>query len=259
MGRNKIVEEIDFEFTPQTEQHIYTIQQSEDSKKELEKSREKREKEDEGEEDILIIIDGAKIKMGIHLGTFSVFTDTPTIQGKTVGTVVEKQLLNFSFKDGFKLMSIMGDWLEVGTAKFQDNYVLLKKSKIMAMGKMPGNTPPETGMIEFIDSGQINIPENINTDGLPVPDYVPTPKVIDFFLTDENDVRVEGGAYDEPIFLHIKTVGFINKKATIKLEDSKVDYYLKGVKLEGNIIKDYLITQNEEIIKLDVKKPIEVI
>ena len=35
---------------------------------------------------------------------------------------------------------------------------------------MPGNIPTETGKIEFVDSGQINVPESIDTKGAPLPE-----------------------------------------------------------------------------------------
>ncbi|WP_185147304.1 hypothetical protein [Chryseobacterium binzhouense] len=34
---------------------------------------------------------------------------------------------------------------------------------MLGSGKMPGNVPTESGKIEFLDSGQINVPENITT------------------------------------------------------------------------------------------------
>lgn len=61
-------------------------------------------------------------------------------------------------------------WQDFGTAKVQDNYVLLKKSTLPGIGKLPGNIPPESGKIEFVDSGQINEPESIDTTGAPVPE-----------------------------------------------------------------------------------------
>ena len=54
-------------------------------------------------------------------------------------------------------------WQDFVTVKVQDNFVLLKKSTLPVTGKMPGNIPPETGKIEFVDSGQINVPESLNT------------------------------------------------------------------------------------------------
>ncbi|MCY0971100.1 hypothetical protein [Chryseobacterium wangxinyae] len=74
-------------------------------------------------------------------------------------------------------MLSLKEWQEFATVNVQDNYALLKKSTLPGTGKMPGNVPPESGKIEFVDSGQVNVPESINTTGAPVP---------------ENDIKVNG-------------------------------------------------------------------
>ena len=82
------------------------------------------------------------------MGEFKVLTDVPTTQDKLTGTIVEKQIPNFTFYDGFQMISLT-QWQDFGTAKVQDNEVLLKKSFLPGVGKMPGNVPPETGKIEL--------------------------------------------------------------------------------------------------------------
>ncbi|WP_053328327.1 hypothetical protein [Chryseobacterium gallinarum] len=131
--------------------------------------RAENEEKDKAEEGLLLAIDGAKIKFNAHMGTFKVLNNVPTTQDKLTGTVVEKQIPNFIFDDGFQMISLT-DWQDFGTAKVQDNYVLLKKSTLPGTGKMPGNVPPETGKIEFVTSGQVNIPESIDAKGAPVPE-----------------------------------------------------------------------------------------
>lgn len=140
----------------------------EEINEELKKSKEEREEKDKADADQLIVINGAKIKFNAHLGEFKVLNDVPTTQDKLTGTIVEKQIPNFTFYDGFQMISLT-DWLDFGTVKVQENEVLIKKSKLPSVGKMPGNIPPETGNIEFIDSGQVHVPENINTEGAPIP------------------------------------------------------------------------------------------
>jgi hypothetical protein len=135
----------------------------------MEKNREEREEKDKTSEDQLIVIHGAKIKFNTHLGEFKVLSDVPTTQDKLTGTIVEKQIPNFTFYDGFQMISLT-NWLDFGTVQVQENEVLIKKSKLPGVGKMPGNIPPETGNIEFVDSGQVHIPESINTEGAPLPD-----------------------------------------------------------------------------------------
>lgn len=134
----------------------------------MEEKRAENEEKDKKQEGLLLAIDGAKIKFNTHLGTFKVLNDVPTTQDKLTGTIVDKQTLNFIFDDGF-ILTKPTEWQNFGSAKVQDNEVLLKKSFLPGVGAIPG-TPPETGKVEFIDSGQVNIPENIDPKGAPVPE-----------------------------------------------------------------------------------------
>ncbi|MBD3907211.1 hypothetical protein NAL32_21180 [Chryseobacterium sp. Ch-15] len=52
----------------------------------------------------MLVIGGAKIKFNAHLGEFKVLNDVPTTQGKLTGTIVEKQIPNFTFYDGFQMI-----------------------------------------------------------------------------------------------------------------------------------------------------------
>ena len=137
----------------------------------MQQIKEVRQKEDEKQEGQLLAIHGAKIKFNSHMGEFKVLNDVPTTQGKLTGTTVEKQILNFTFYDGFQMLSLT-EWQDFGTVKVQDNEALIKKSTLPGTGKMPGNVPPESGKIEFVDSGQVNVPESITTTGAPVPENV---------------------------------------------------------------------------------------
>lgn len=135
----------------------------------MEKNREEREEKDKNDENLLIVIDGAKIKFNAHLGEFKVLNDVPTTQGKLTGTIIENQISNFTFYDGFQMLTLTA-WQDFGTVYVQDNFVLLKKSTLIGVGKMPGNIPPETGKIEFLDAGQKNEPESVDTEGAPAPE-----------------------------------------------------------------------------------------
>lgn len=103
----------------------------------MEKIREERAEKDKATEDLLIAIHGAKIKFNAHLGEFKVLNDVPTTQGKLTGTIVEKQIPNFTFYDGFQMISLT-EWQDFGTAKVQDNFVLLKKIHITRNRKIAG-------------------------------------------------------------------------------------------------------------------------
>lgn len=154
----------------ESEQQLLAIQKvMEANTQVLEEDVAKEEAKEEALVDQLVVIAGAQIKMGAHMGEFSVLQDVPTTQDKPTGTIVEKTIANFSFMDGFQLISILGDWQDFGTYQVQDHAVLLKKSKLQAIGKMPGKKRPETGTIEFVNSGQINSPTVLQTKGAPVP------------------------------------------------------------------------------------------
>jgi len=157
--------------TPERQQKREVENALAENREMMQEKREEQKKEEQKTESQLFIINQAKIKMNSHIGTFKVLNDVPTIQDKPVGTTVEKSPANFSFLDGFQVLSVTGDWQDTGTAKYQDNNALIKKSTLMVTGKMPPPSAPiETGKIEFIDSGQINVIEKINTSGIPVPD-----------------------------------------------------------------------------------------
>lgn len=139
------------------------------NKQKQDDQRKENENKDKTEEGLLLAIDGAKIKFNAHMGTFKVLNNVPTTQDKLTGTVVEKQIPNFIFDDGFQMLTL-AEWQDFGSAKVQENFVLLKKSTLPGTGKMPGSVPPETGKIEFVTSGQVNAPESIDGNGAPVPD-----------------------------------------------------------------------------------------
>lgn len=152
-----------------------------ENRRKMEEQRAVFDQKDSTDQGLLLSIDGAKIKFNAHMGEFKVLTDVPTTQGKLTGTIVEKQVANFTFYDGFKILTTT-QWSNFGSAKVQENFVLLKKSILPATGKMPGNAPIETGKIEFVTSGQINIPESLDTKGAPVPT--------------QEDVKVNGYYYN---------------------------------------------------------------
>ncbi|WP_216824222.1 hypothetical protein [Capnocytophaga canimorsus] len=217
--------------TPEVQQKRAVENTLIENQKEVKKKREEQKEEEQKTEDQLFVINNAKIKMGSHMGTFKVLNNTPTIQGKTVGTKVEKSPANFSFLDGFQILSVTGDWQDIGTAKYQDNEALIKKSTLMVTGKMPPpNAPIETGKIEFIDSGQINIPENINTTGMPVP---------------QNELISESEYKLESEYIHNHFLEVANEMVG-KLENDDSNYLYKFYKkFNQNTIKNPII----EVVK----------
>ena len=223
------------------------------NQKRMEAIEEEQEKEDKAQDDQLFVINGAKVKFGPHIGTFKVLSDTPTIQSKTVGTEIEKSPANFSFMDGFQLLSLTL-WQDIGTAKYQDNLALIKKSTIMGTGKMPpANAPIESGKIEFIDSGQINVPENIDTTGMPLPEYMPKPQIIEVYYTDLEGNKIEKGVIGQEVYLVIEGNKLEGETITLNLFDPTIDFEYKGKHLTNDILENYTFkNDDEEHIKLKI-------
>lgn len=193
--------------------------------KKMQEIREEREKEDEKQEGQLLAIHGAKVKFNSHMGEFKVLNDVPTTQGKLTGTTVEKQIPNFTFNDGFQMLSLT-EWQDFGTVNVQDNFALLKKSTLPGTGKMPGNVPPESGKIEFVDSGQVNVPESITTTGAPVPVNVTVLQKFLIHFRRPSSYKGEFGfdwMRDEYIY-PITPVNGSNKELSLDISKLKTEY-----------------------------------
>ena len=225
--------------TPERQQKREVENTLAENREMMQEKREEQKKEEQKTESQLFIINQAKIKMNSHIGTFKVLNDVPTIQDKTVGTTVEKSPANFLFSDGFQVLSVIGDWQDTGTAKYQDNNALIKKSTLMVTGKMPPPSAPiETGKIEFIDSGQINVIEKINTSGIPVPenenpDFDIKIKVIKDSFVPLGIVDFEGNQENKVI------------KFEMKISGKGVNRWHLQIKSNGNLIKDIYSSSQE--------------
>ena len=232
--------------TPEQQEERASQVVAQRNQKRMEAIEEEQEKEDKAQEDQLFVINGAKVKFGPHIGTFKVLSDTPTIQSKTVGTQIENAPLNFTFEDGFQLLTLT-QWQDMGDAKFQGNVALIKKSTIVSTGKMsPANAPIESGKIEFIDSGQINIPENIDTTGMPLlaNNNPPCIKEVIFFTSDGKEILKNGKThnlcYGEPFYIEVITENIPDDTPmTITLKDTKISF--EG-QLKENKIKTILLS-----------------
>ena len=232
--------------TPEQQEERASQVVAQRNQKRMEAIEEEQEKEDKAQEDQLFVINGAKVKFGPHIGTFKVLSDTPTIQSKTVGTQIENAPLNFTFEDGFQLLTLT-QWQDMGDAKFQGNVALIKKSTIVSTGKMsPANAPIESGKIEFIDSGQINIPENIDTTGMPLlaNNNPPCIKEVIFFTSDGKEILKNGKThnlcYGEPFYIEVITENIPDDTPmTITLKNTKISF--KG-QLKENKIKTTLLS-----------------
>ncbi|WP_314199850.1 peptidase [Capnocytophaga sputigena] len=102
----------------------------------------------------LLITDGAEFICGVHKGSFRTNYQWDTINDKGIGRQCDVLPENFTFTDGFQILSI-GTWQRIGsTTTFNDEYPLLFRSTIQITGKMPGNNPPETYNLQFTNAGQ---------------------------------------------------------------------------------------------------------
>ena len=235
------------------------IQEKREIERELSKGSEEmkpikasQQKELKSKQDQLFVIDGAKVKFGPHIGTFKVLNKTPTIQSKTIGTEIEKSPANFTFMDGFQLLTLT-QWQDVGTVKFQDNLALIKKSTIMGTGKMPpANAPIESGKIEFIDSGQINAPKNIDTTGMPLPEYVPKSQTIEIYYTNLEGDKIEEAIIGEEIYLVLESKNMIGQVIDVALSDNTRDFEYEVQILKDDILKNLTINKNIQQERLKV-------
>ena len=238
--------------TPEQQEERASQVVAQRNQKRMEAIEEEQEKEDKAQEDQLFVINGAKVKFGPHIGTFKVLSDTPTIQSKTVGTQIENAPLNFTFEDGFQLLTLT-QWQDVGDAKFQGNVALIKKSTIVSTGKMsPANAPIESGKIEFIDSGQINVPENIDTTGMPLPEYMPKPQIIEVYYTDLEGNKIDKRKIGQEMYLVIEGNKLEGKKANFDLYDDEMDFEYNGERLKDDILKGYTF-KNPKTEKIKLK------
>ncbi|NRS90771.1 ribosomal protein L12E/L44/L45/RPP1/RPP2 [Flavobacterium sp. 7E] len=133
-----------------------------------EEAREERKKEEKAADDLKLVLDTAKLQCDLcvnPIGDLKVNFKTPTIQGKKIATVKEKDMKSVMFKGNCKKspqsaspcasMMQLGDWEDVGTIKVQDQFPLLLKSTIKCnYGGVP---------IKITDCAQVNEPADIES------------------------------------------------------------------------------------------------
>ena len=126
----------------------------------------------------------------------------------------------------------------------------------MGTGKMPpANAPIESGKIEFIDSGQINAPKNIDTTGMPLPEYVPKPQIIEVYYTDLEGNKIEKGVIGQEVYLVVEGNKLEGETSDLYLEDPDIDFEYQGEYLLNDTLKNYTFKSDNERIKLKVITP----
>ncbi|MFZ4861160.1 hypothetical protein ACL9RF_03160 [Sphingobacterium sp. Mn56C] len=194
----------------------------------LAKARDLEEKE---LADQLVVVDGATVKIANHVGLFRVLRTVASTQGKATGTIADRKGANFVFRDGFEITAVLGNWQNYGSFLVQNNAVLLKKSTLKVMGKMPGNSPPETGCIEIIDPGQVHIPACIGAG-----EVIPAPEIeeLDFDLQLEH-IKADFMPFGIPDFVGDKENATINFKLTVR--GKGIDQWLLKIEHRGQTIR----------------------
>lgn len=79
-----------------------------------------------------------------------------------------------------------------------------------------------------------------------------TPKLIAFYLTDEEGRRIEEYAVGDTIILNILTENRIGEKLKINLGDATHDFEYQGSVLYNDTIENFTITKDEEQLSLKV-------
>ena len=78
------------------------------------------------------------------------------------------------------------------------------------------------------------------------------PRIVEYYITDANNKRIEETGPGETIFLVIDTRNLIGEKLTINLDDQTVDFVYGNETLVNDTLKDYEIGKNLEKIELKV-------
>ena len=177
----------------------------------IEEARKENKKEEDAEDGLKFVIDGAKLKCDLCTvpeGDLKVNYDTPSTQDKRTATVVEKDKTSLIFKGNCKkspqssspCASVMklADWKDVGTVYFQDKFPLLLKSTIKC----------EYGgvAVKITDSAQRNVIEKIETEGAPVPDL--EKRIIEMYWTYGSNKLLNKSRFYVDMNLIVKTQNY---------------------------------------------------
>lgn len=71
------------------------------------------------------------------------------------------------------------------------------------------------------------------------------PKILDYYITDQNDTRIEEYRTGDKIVLNILTKNHIGDLLDLSLEDKKHDFIYNDIVLENDTLSDYEIKSRE--------------
>ena len=78
------------------------------------------------------------------------------------------------------------------------------------------------------------------------------PKILDYYITDKMNNRIEKAEIGDTIFLNIKTKDMIGEAMTIRLDDQTVDFKYQGNVLVNDTLSDIEVKADMEKIELEV-------
>ncbi len=89
----------------------------------------------------------------------------------------------------------------------------------------------------------------------PTPAPEQKPKVLDYYITDSNNNRIEEAEIGDIIYLNLRTRNLIGQKMDLSLENPDQDYLYEGNRLVNDTLIDYVIEKDDEKIELEVISP----
>lgn len=229
----------------------YKIAQIAKREQEAEKERKKEEK---AQDDLKLVIDTAKLQCDFctnPIGDLKVNYNTPTTQGKRTATIKEKDQTSLIFKGNCKkspnssspCVSVMqlGNWKDIGTVKFQEEYVLLLKSTIKCnYGGVD---------VKIIDCAQRNVPTDIQA----IPKTAKKEKQIlsTTWMCAEMEEEIRTTNVGKKVSLLVKTKNY--KEGEIisvkikEVEEEEINEGIKEITLSGSVNADGFAELKEEI------------
>ena len=79
-----------------------------------------------------------------------------------------------------------------------------------------------------------------------------TPKIVDYYITDKLNNRIEKAKIGDVIYLNVKTKDMVGEAMNIKLNDQTVDFKYNGKVLKKDTLSGLEITADLEQIELEV-------
>ncbi len=86
----------------------------------------------------------------------------------------------------------------------------------------------------------------------PTPAPEQEPKILEFYLTDTNNKRIENAAIGDVIYLNLRTRNMIGDKMDLSLENPLQDYLYGGDRLVNDTLTDFVIEKDDVKIELEV-------